>query len=195
MISSVARQPRYDIPKRAPGSLRLVQEFLNTRDKEHGREWLDTPEALRRWFADRDLLGDGARVVHADVERAWAVREALHELVRVKAGRGVQARTVRRLNRVADDAGLSLRFDATGRARFVAVAGGAPGALGQVLVRAVIAMVEGDWDRLKTCPNCNWAFYDYSRNRSAKWCSMRLCGNRLKTRSYYRRRRGHDQPN
>ena len=34
---------------------------------------------------------------------------------------------------------------------------------------------------------CRWAFYDYSRNRSASWCSMQLCGNRTKTRAYRRR--------
>ena len=43
------------------------------------------------------------------------------------------------------------------------------------------------WERLKACPQCGWSFYDYSRNRSATWCSMSLCGNRLKTRAYRRR--------
>jgi predicted RNA-binding Zn ribbon-like protein len=51
-------------------------------------------------------------------------------------------------------------------------------------------MVDGSWSRLKACRNhgCRWAFYDYSRNRSASWCSMQLCGNRTKTRTYRRRR-------
>src|SRR5262249_48896087 len=30
----VRREPRYDVPKKAPGSLRIVQEFLNTRNDE-----------------------------------------------------------------------------------------------------------------------------------------------------------------
>ena len=39
--------------------------------------------------------------------------------------------------------------------------------------------VTGVWNRLKVCPNddCAWAFYDESRNRSRRWCSMNVCGN------------------
>jgi predicted RNA-binding Zn ribbon-like protein len=63
------------------------------------------------------------------------------------------------------------------------------GALGRVLAVAFTAMLDGTWLRLKVCRNhaCRWSFYDYSRNRSASWCSMQLCGNRTKTRSYRRR--------
>jgi predicted RNA-binding Zn ribbon-like protein len=51
-------------------------------------------------------------------------------------------------------------------------------------------MVDGSWSRLKTCENdeCRWAFYDQSKNRSAKWCSMQSCGNRMKARAYRARR-------
>jgi predicted RNA-binding Zn ribbon-like protein len=50
-------------------------------------------------------------------------------------------------------------------------------------------MQDGTFARLKSCRNhdCRWAFYDYSKNRSASWCSMQLCGNRTKTRAYRRR--------
>ena len=169
------REPRYDVPKKAPGSLRLVQEFLNTRNAEADLEWLDSPAALRRWLADRDF--GSVRVSRADLERAREVREALRELVRARGGGTSNRQAARLLNRVADDASLG------------AAAGGVSGALGRILLLTAVAIVEGRWQRLKTCPNCRWAFYDYSRNCSAKWCSMTLCGNRLKTRSYYRRRR------
>jgi predicted RNA-binding Zn ribbon-like protein len=48
----------------------------------------------------------------------------------------------------------------------------------------------GGWDRLKACPaeDCQWAFFDSSRNRSRTWCSMDVCGNRSKTRRYRSRR-------
>ncbi len=69
---------------------------------------------------------------------------------------------------------------------------GVDGAIGRVLAVAFTAMSGGTWSRLKACRNhgCRWAFYDYSRNRSASWCSMQLCGNRTKTRSYRRRHSG-----
>jgi predicted RNA-binding Zn ribbon-like protein len=31
------------------------------------------------------------------------------------------------------------------------------------------------------------AFHDTSKNQSRQWCSMRVCGNRQKTRAYRRR--------
>jgi len=41
--------------------------------------------------------------------------------------------------------------------------------------------------------DCQWAFYDRSKNRSGRWCSMRTCGNRTKTRAYRTRRRAGDR--
>jgi predicted RNA-binding Zn ribbon-like protein len=50
-------------------------------------------------------------------------------------------------------------------------------------------MSEGTWSRLKAClaDTCQWAFYDQSKNRSAHWCSMAVCGNRAKARAYRNR--------
>jgi predicted RNA-binding Zn ribbon-like protein len=42
---------------------------------------------------------------------------------------------------------------------------------------------------MKACRQCEYAFYDRSKNRSATWCAMSICGNRTKNRAYYRRRR------
>ena len=51
------------------------------------------------------------------------------------------------------------------------------------------AQVTGAWPRLKGCRACGYAFFDRSKNRSAAWCAMSICGNRTKNRAYYRRRR------
>jgi predicted RNA-binding Zn ribbon-like protein len=42
------------------------------------------------------------------------------------------------------------------------------------------------WERLQVCPedDCAGAFYDESRNRSRRWCSMNVYGNRQKVRAY-----------
>jgi predicted RNA-binding Zn ribbon-like protein len=52
-------------------------------------------------------------------------------------------------------------------------------------------MLDGSWARLKACPRdvCQWAFYDRSPANRATWCSMQVCGNRIKASTYYRRRR------
>jgi predicted RNA-binding Zn ribbon-like protein len=41
---------------------------------------------------------------------------------------------------------------------------------------------------LKGCRQCGYAFFDRSKNRSAAWCAMSICGNRTKNRAYRRRR-------
>ncbi len=47
-------------------------------------------------------------------------------------------------------------------------------------------------ERVKECAadNCNWLFYDASRNRSRRWCDMRDCGNRAKVRRFRKRASG-----
>jgi predicted RNA-binding Zn ribbon-like protein len=51
-------------------------------------------------------------------------------------------------------------------------------------------------ERLKQCPGpeCGWLFLDESRNRSRRWCDPRLCGNRERVKSHYRRRRASATP-
>jgi len=50
-----------------------------------------------------------------------------------------------------------------------------------------------DPERLKACENkaCILYFYDTSRNRQRRWCSMDTCGNRVKASRHYHRRKAH----
>jgi predicted RNA-binding Zn ribbon-like protein len=165
--------PRYDVPKAAPEPLRLVQRFVNTVDHEHHREWIGTAAELA------DFLG--CEETDVDLERAHELREALRLLLRANNGGPLDTGAVETVNRAA--AGLRLELDGGGRVVF-----GVEDPLARVVAVAFGAMLEGSWHRLKACRNCKWAFYDYSKNRSASWCSMQLCGNRLKTRAYRSRR-------
>jgi predicted RNA-binding Zn ribbon-like protein len=165
--------PRYDVPKAAPEPLRLVQRFVNTVDHEHGREWIGTAAELAEFL--------GCDEAEADVERAHELREALRLLLRANAGAPLDRDAVGTVNRAA--AALRLELDDDGR-----LVVGAEDPLAHIVGVAFEAMLEGTWHRLKACRNCKWAFYDYSKNRSASWCSMQLCGNRLKTRAYRSRR-------
>src|SRR5712692_11769183 len=106
----MARTPRYHIPKLAPPPLRLVQEFVNTVDQEHGREWLSTPAALHGWLVEHELQLKRSRPRSADLERALAIRGGLRVLVHsnhAAPARGTQLET---LNRAAVEAKLTIRF-------------------------------------------------------------------------------------
>jgi predicted RNA-binding Zn ribbon-like protein len=180
--------PRYDVPKAAPEPLRLVQRFVNTADHEHAREFLATPPALTAWLGEAGLEPAAAATV-ADLRRARALREALRDLLVANGEERsppLAATTV--VNRTARAARLALELEPSGGPALTPAASGIPGALGQIVAVALAAMLDGTWARLKACRNCRWAFYDYSRNRSAAWCSMSICGNRLKTRRYRARR-------
>lgn len=49
------------------------------------------------------------------------------------------------------------------------------------------------WCRFKACPSCGWVFFDRSKNRSGRWCSMSACGGRAKVAAFRgRQREGHD---
>ena len=66
---------------------------------------------------------------------------------------------------------------------------GADAVVAELLAITHESMAAGTWPRLKACRahDCEWAFYDRSRNRSGTWCSMAVCGNRAKARNYRRR--------
>lgn len=48
-----------------------------------------------------------------------------------------------------------------------------------------------DLNRLKKCanPNCSHLFYDSSKNNTRSWCSMKSCGNLMKARAFYERKK------
>jgi predicted RNA-binding Zn ribbon-like protein len=184
----VSKAPRYDVPKAAPQPLRLVQSFVNTVDLENKREWLGDPGALAAWAHERRLVPARTKFAGSDLQRALELREAFRRLLAANRDRKADAAALDVLTRAADAAHLSVVF-ARGAPKLESRAGGIDGLCGQLVSVAVTAMLDGSWERLKACRNCRWAFFDESKNRSAHWCSMSLCGNRLKTRAYRRRQR------
>jgi predicted RNA-binding Zn ribbon-like protein len=179
----------------APGSLALVQSFINSHydlDVDHGADLFATPRTLRKWLMARGLIDGGTRVGRGDLERALAVREGLRKLARGGDEAEISV-ALELLNEAASGVSVELRFS-DGRPQCVPAARDVPSAIGLVLGLTAEAMLDGTWSRLKICPghDCDWAFFDHSRNQTGRWCSMSVCGGRAKARSHYRRRRGGD---
>jgi len=177
----------------APGELELVRRFVNTRDVEEGSDELDGPDSLLGWFVGMELLDDGATADERDLERSLALREGLRSMLLANNGEGVEPVDLRELNRAAGSVCLRVRFDKDGRPALQPETPGVSAALGRILAAVVRARAEGIWGRLKVCPNdaCQWAFYDRSKNRSGKWCTMEVCGNRMKARAFRQRQSAH----
>ena len=172
----------------APGNLELIRQLVNTRDVESGWEGLANPADAADWFADRGLLPARRRLTDSDLATTVALREALRDAVAANGGHADQAAAHEALDHLAAHYPLHLRVN--GRAHLEARGSGIAPAMGALLAVVYDAMTMGTWDRLKICRNdeCQWAYYDHSRNHSGAWCTMAVCGNRMKGRSFRERR-------
>jgi predicted RNA-binding Zn ribbon-like protein len=176
----------------APGQLEDLREFVNTLDLDEGTEELTTPEALSAWLEPRHLLVEGAEVGQRELDRALELRESFRRLLSANNGGERDPAAIETLNEVAEDASISVRFDQDGHPMLAIAKGGEGAALAPLVAIAYESMVAGTWSRLKVCSadDCQWAFYDHSKNHSGTWCSMKVCGNRAKVRRYRERQSG-----
>ncbi len=172
----------------APRELELVRKFVNTRDVDEDKDEIDTPAGLQSWLEANDL--PAGSVDQDDVDRATAARDGLRALLMANNGEPLDPAAIESLNRAAPN--VSVRFDSEGQTALAASGAAIDEALAPIYDAVFCAMTEGTWARLKVCreDTCQWAFYDRSRNRSGTWCSMEVCGNRNKARTFRQRHQG-----
>lgn len=166
----------------------LLVAFVNSRDLEEGTDAIAAPEELAAWAAEH--AGGTPPVLEPPAhERLLALRESLRALLRANNGVEAGAGDLGALREAAARSRYRLSLDGEGRLALDPDGEGA-GALEARLLLAIERLQAQDaWTRLKACPadDCQWAFFDGSRNRSRTWCSMDECGNREKTRRYRRK--------
>ena len=56
-------------------------------------------------------------------------------------------------------------------------------------------LAETEPSRIRKCESCVVHFFDTSKKGSRRWCSMNICGNKLKVAAYQRRKRASDGVN
>jgi predicted RNA-binding Zn ribbon-like protein len=177
--------------KPAPGSLAMVQGFVNTRNIMRGYDLLEDAEGAEGWLVERGLLDGDVGLTEEERLRLVAFREGLRGILLGHNG-GPVGEGADALNEMAEDALLRVRFDDGGAPGLLPAGSGTVvgGVTARLLVAAVGASSDGTWRRLKACRNegCLWAFYDGSKNRSGSWCTMDVCGSRAKMRAYRRRK-------
>ncbi len=172
--------------KPAPPTLRVVQAFVNTSELDSPREDLAAPADLEAWLREHQLLAGDATLSEADLRQATALREALRVLLLTNNGEVADPDAIATLNRSARSAQMAVIFEPGGTVKLEPRTEGVDGALGRLLTIVFDAMANGSWKRLKACKekDCQWAFFDHSKNRSGAWCAMSVCGNRTKARAY-----------
>jgi predicted RNA-binding Zn ribbon-like protein len=169
--------------------LDLVRDYVNTFDFETGIDTIATPDELAMWFSEQGLVDDLVEPTEQEVADAQAVREAIRALLLVNNGVEADAdEASQTLEEAGRKAHLGVRFE-EGRPVLAPEDGGARGAIGRIVATVAGLAPTDEWKRLKTCrdEHCRVAFYDQSRNRSRAWCSMEVCGNREKARSFRKR--------
>jgi predicted RNA-binding Zn ribbon-like protein len=174
-----------------PLAARLVRDFVNTFEPQIDEESLTTPDQLRDWFAERQLVPSDAKMRPADLATAVTIREGLRSVLLGHAGHPTDPTALERLNRALAAVPVRLALTDTGP-RLVATGGAV---LDQALVGLLDAIrqcaEDRTWARLKVCDRdtCRWAYYDASRNQVRRWCSMADCGNYVKMRRAYTARK------
>jgi predicted RNA-binding Zn ribbon-like protein len=176
---------------KAPGRLELLQRFINSYNHDFPRDWdrIGTREKAQAWLRQKRLVAPGDRISGADAARLRELREALRALALANHAGRPEAAATDVINRVSGRARLSVAVDDAGRTALEPARGGVDGAVATLLGILHEAQLTGQWARMKGCRKCGYAFFDRSKNRSAAWCAMSICGNRTKNRAYYRRRR------
>ncbi|MCC5575117.1 CGNR zinc finger domain-containing protein [Microtetraspora sp. AC03309] len=187
------------------GPAELLRDFVNTYDVESDVDDLASPAELAVWLREHGLTQEGDRAVDGDLALAVRLREGLRDALRhnhdatlSEIGEGLDAALAALPLRVTLSGGVPALEPAASTASVsepsggsdISGASGMSGALARIAASIPAAHADGMWPRLKVCAEstCQWAFIDSSKNRSRSWCSMRVCGNRTKTRAYRARR-------
>jgi predicted RNA-binding Zn ribbon-like protein len=171
----------------------LLRDFVNTLDVECGADEIGTPAGLAGWLGERGLLAGPVAASADELTLATTFREGLRAAMlghqRATAG-GPPPDLDPDLDQALARLPLRVSLDAPGPG-LVPAGGGVAAGLGRLAAAVMECVADGTWTRLKACREhtCRWVFVDTSKNRSRAWCSMRVCGNRTKTRAYRARRR------
>lgn len=184
--------PGDDESKPAPKPLLLVQALVNTIEMPDGADRLANPSDARPWLVDNELLAAPADLTDSDLELVRAVREALRAMLVHNAGGPPPNKSALAVLRTVGEGGTArVELGDDGEVRLGARGEAVRERLVELLLIIRDAQRDGSWNRLKACANdeCQWAFYDRSRNHSGTWCEMDACGNKLKNREFRARRK------
>ena len=188
----------------------LALDFLNTRPVQNGepQELLPDVSALLRWFRAAELLSapefvtlqqqwDDSPRARRTMEEIRKLREELRkEVVAWEAGGKLHRTTIEKLNcLLAIHPMLARIIETDNRPRIdLSFEVRQPEDLFAPLAHSAAKLfTEADRSRVRQCGECVLHFLDTSKKGTRRWCSMQLCGNRLKVAAYARRQRNADR--
>lgn len=185
----------------------LCLDFANTlTGPDHRRDLLKDYGALVAWSRQTSLVSpreavlllresaQAPRAGRAVLARARLLRGVIHRVFSaVAAGRRVAPEDLQSLDAFAADALQHRRLTAAGDRfewQWAWNERSAPGRmLWPVAQSAVDLLTSARVRSVRECAaqTCAWLFLDQSRNRTRRWCDMKVCGNREKVRRFHQR--------
>ena len=189
---SNALDQREELREEMTAEAAFLVDLLNTLDErsftlhgvQHRRcdELAELPAAVQ-WLRHHGLIPKRkSSLATDDLVNVIELRRALRTALSVRAGHE-RASSIPEVNAVLANLSVVVRLDSDAAPALTGTTAGVTASLGENVARVV---ADGVWHRLRMCaaPDCRWVFYDTSRNARGRWCSMRVCGNRDKTRRY-----------
>jgi predicted RNA-binding Zn ribbon-like protein len=181
-------------------------DFLNTRPVLEGNptELLSDFAALLRWYCAAGLMkqrhaahlqqrwGRSAAARHA-LEAMWEFRVKLRkEILRWEDGGEVRHSFIDELNHLMAEHPMRTRLTGAGSKPSTELyfeSRNVEDLFAPLAHSAAILLAGANRERVRKCGQCVLHFLDTSKKGTRRWCSMQLCGNRLKVAAYAARRR------
>lgn len=175
----------------------ICLDFSNTVNKrpDHDRDALDSIDAFAAWasmaglpLSTRVVRGRSAAESSGDLAAARILREAIYRAFSAVAADGdpdqddlatiaaIYAPALGSAQFARQGSHFHLRWPPPYTVRRITSLAAAS---------AVQLLLGGPLERVGECPSCGWLFVDTSRGGRRRWCSMAVCGSRVKARRYY----------
>jgi predicted RNA-binding Zn ribbon-like protein len=185
----------------------LALDFLNTQPVLDGKatELLPDFASLLRWFQAAGLLSPRAvAALRRDSNQAVDARHAVVGMRRLRErlrkqilawedGGTAQRSTIDELNRLMAAYPMRSRLKTRNGKEILTELYFRPQKPGDLFAplahAAAMLFANANRDRVRKCDQCVLHFVDTSKKGTRRWCSMQLCGNRLKVAAYAARRR------
>jgi predicted RNA-binding Zn ribbon-like protein len=180
---------------------RLALDFANAGSAKHPLSWeelilfLEATQVISSQrskllleLPESDPVGAQALLERAAKLRS-GMRQVFHGLVRHETPKAEHVEPVNVVLRVTEGHDELVLRDGSWKIEFVAREGGLEWLLAAIARSAAEIAGEGPKARVRLCanPDCGLFFYDDSRTRKRRWCSMAVCGNRHKVASFARK--------
>ena len=184
---------------------RLALDFANTASSHHSLSWEDfvsflsdakvvTPERAARL---RSLLSSEPFAVEAVLAKILRLRESqlaiFSAIARKKPFAKALVEPINEILRITEGHDELVQQEGSWRLLYMAREQGLEWLLAAIARSAAELLVEGPEAPIRRCsnPKCRLFFYDDSRTRRRRWCSMATCGNRHKVAAFLQRRPKH----